>query len=147
MSSAMTFALRHPLSIVFVLAALAATVIVFTFARPQDHPRYESKMIDFSQVRYYSPPTVRRAFAEDQVRLRFVSRFSGIEAYSNRRLPFDADQLQVMVGPSSGRGSWGPKLEPYDERFGNVLVTYGGNDEQLLERVKAAVSALRTLGA
>jgi hypothetical protein len=62
---------------------------------------------------------------------------------SNERAPLEADALQVMIGPPKGRGSWGPKLEPYDERFGNVLVTYGGEDEQLLRRVKAAVSALR----
>jgi hypothetical protein len=34
-------------------------------------------------------------------------------------------------------------LEPYDERLANVMVTYGGEDEGLLDRVKAAVSALR----
>jgi hypothetical protein len=44
---------------------------------------------------------------------------------------FFADALQVEVGPRAGTGSWGPKLESYDERFGNVLVTYGGHDEQL----------------
>lgn len=58
-----------------------------------------------------------------------------------------ADELQVLVGPRRGHGSWGPKLEPYDERFGNVLVTYGGRDERMLERVKNAVSALRSSGA
>ena len=49
----------------------------------------------------------------------------------------------MMVGPRTGRGSWGPKLESYDERFGNVFVSYGGHDEGLLGRVKAAVAALR----
>jgi len=48
-----------------------------------------------------------------------------------------------MIAPHNGNGSWGPKLEPYDVRFGNVFVTYGGKDKRLLERVKAAVSDIR----
>jgi hypothetical protein len=48
-----------------------------------------------------------------------------------------------VIGPRTGTGSYGPELEPYDERFGNVLVTYGRDDAQLLERVSAAVDALR----
>lgn len=44
---------------------------------------------------------------------------------------------------ATGTGSWGPKLEPYDERFANILVTYGGTDEYLLARVEDAVAALR----
>jgi hypothetical protein len=54
-----------------------------------------------------------------------------------------ADALNVVVGPRAGRGSYGPELESYDERFGNVLVTYGGGDKRLLDRVKAAVDVLR----
>jgi hypothetical protein len=61
----------------------------------------------------------------------------------HERVPCRAAVLQVMVGPKTGRGSWGPKLEPYDERFDNVLVTYGGHDEALLRQVEAAVSDLR----
>jgi hypothetical protein len=51
--------------------------------------------------------------------------------------------LQVQVAPRNGKGSWGPVLQPYDERFDNVGVTYGGGDEALLERVEAAVEDLR----
>jgi hypothetical protein len=47
------------------------------------------------------------------------------------------------VAPSIGSGSWGPELEPYDERFDNLLVTYGGNNQRLLDEVDAAVSSLR----
>jgi hypothetical protein len=139
----MRFALRHPASIVVIASACAVCAAVFVFARPTYHRQYESKMIDFSEARYYSPATVQLAFADHGVRLRQVNRFSGIEIFSDKRLPFDADQLHVMVGPHTGHGSWGPKLEPYDERFGNVYVSYGGRDEQLLARVKAAVSTLR----
>lgn len=142
----MAFAIRHPASIVAVLTALAATGAVLALARPQYQRRYESKMIDFSQVKHLTPAIVRRAFADQGVQLRYVTRFLGIQVFSNERLPFDADQLQVLVGPRTGRGSWGPVLEPYDERFDNVAVTYGERDERLLVRVKAAVSVLSSRG-
>jgi hypothetical protein len=48
-----------------------------------------------------------------------------------------------MVAARRGKGSWGPKLEPYDARFGNVFVSYGGRDPALLARIKSAVSELR----
>jgi hypothetical protein len=98
-------------------------------------------MIDFSQVRYYSPDAVRSAFAEQGIRLQRKSSFYGITMFSRVAVP-DADALQVLVGPKAGKASWGPKLEAYDERFGNVYVSYGGTDEQLLSKVKAAVSIL-----
>jgi hypothetical protein len=50
--------------------------------------------------------------------------------------------LNVVVGPRTGMGSYGPELETYDERFGNVLVTSGGG-ERLLDRVRAAVDVPR----
>src|SRR5438067_255902 len=137
----MAFALRHPASIIVLLAALGATATVFVVARPQYHPRTESKMIDFSNQRYYSPDAVRRVFAQHGVRLPHKVVFT-ITLFSQTARD-QADDLQVLVAPRTGKGSWGPKLEPYDERFGNVAVTYGGRDEQLLERVKDAVSALR----
>lgn len=125
------------------LAALAAFAAVFMFARPAYHAQYESKMIDFSSEHYYSPSVVRRSFAGHGITLHPGDRSGGLTWLSSAPLPFPADSLQVMIAERNGRASWGPKLQPYDERFGNVLVTYGGNDERLLERVKAAVAALR----
>jgi hypothetical protein len=138
------FALRHWISIAVVLGALAATTAVFAFARPAYHPPYESKMIDFSRQRYVSPATVRSAFRAHGIRLSAGdSPGPGMTWFCNERVPCTADALQVMVGPRTGRGSWGPQLEPYDERFGNVLVTYGGHNDALLRRIDAAVSELR----
>jgi hypothetical protein len=138
------FALRHSVAIGVVLAAVAATAGVLVFARPEYHPPYESKMIDFSKERYVSPATVRQAFAAHGIRLVVGDApGKGTAWLCNERVPCMADALQVMVGPRTGRGSWGPKLEPYDERFGNVFVTYGGHDEALLKRVQSAVSQLR----
>jgi hypothetical protein len=48
-----------------------------------------------------------------------------------------------MLGSRNGKGSWGAKQEPYDVRFGNVFISYGGHDEALLARVRAAVAELR----
>jgi hypothetical protein len=138
----MRLAVRHPAPFLVVLSACATIAAVFAFARPAYHPRYESKMIDFSQVRHYSPGVVRRAFAGQGIRLQRNSSFYGITMFSRVAVP-DADALQVLVGPKTGKASWGPKLEPYDERFGNVLVTYGHEDEQLLGRVETALSTLR----
>jgi hypothetical protein len=136
--------LRHPISLAVVLGAIAATAAVFIFARPQYHPRYESQMIDFSSRRYISPATVRRAFAANGIPLvAGDAPGKGTAWLSSEPAPWTADALQIMVGPRTGRGSWGPKLEPYDERFDNVLVTYGGHDEVLLRRAKAAVATLR----
>ncbi len=134
---------RYSVSILVVLAASLAIFTVLTFARPQYHPQYESKMIDFSKQRYYAGATVRKAFAAQQIRLyAFDGPATAWTGFSNEPAAF-ADALNVMVAPRAGKGSWGPRLEPYDERFGNVLVTYGGHDEDLLQAVKAAVASLR----
>jgi hypothetical protein len=55
---------RYSLSLLVVLIATLGTFAVFTFAKPQYNPRYESKMIDFSKQNYVSPDTARVAFAK-----------------------------------------------------------------------------------
>ena len=138
----MAFLSRHPFSVLIVGAGAATLAAALIFARPQYHREYESPMIDFATVRHYEPAVVRRAFAAHGVRLRYENDFAGIVVYGNTRERFAGD-LHVMVGPRRGTGSWGPELEPYDERFGNVFVSYGGNDERLLRAVTAAVDDLR----
>jgi hypothetical protein len=143
-ASGVTFLPRYSVSIMVILAATTATFAVFTFARPEYHPRYESKKIDFSTQDYHSPADVRQAFSTHGIKLRGVdSPAPGFLWLSNSPPPWPADALQVLIAPHNGKGSWGPRLEPYDERFGNVMVTYGRKDERMLDRVKAAVSALR----
>jgi hypothetical protein len=139
------FVRQHSISLFLIVAALVATAGVFAFARPTYRPRYENEMIDFSKQDHVSLEAVRKAFAAEGIRLRVSSRFDGYVTLSNRSpgAPLPADALQVVVAPRTGKGSWGPKLEPYDERFGNVLVTDGDADDQLLTRVETAVAALR----
>jgi hypothetical protein len=141
----MAFALRHLVLLVIVALAVVATGAVFAFARPQYHAQYESKMLDFSKLHYYNPASVRHAFAANHVDLRSAAH-AGDLVFSDHAKPWPADALQVAVGPRKGRGSFGPKLEPYDERFGNVMVTYGGHNEQLLRRIENAVAAIRQSG-
>jgi hypothetical protein len=56
--------------------------------------------------------------------------------------PQTADKLSVLVGTRTGLVGFGAKYNAYDERFENVMITYGGSDEALLARIKAAVAAL-----
>lgn len=125
-----------------VCVALVATAGVFTFAKPVYHPPNESKTIDFSKTDYFSPRLVRSAFARHGIVLTGITQ-AGFALLSNKKPPWPAASLQLAVAPHDGKGSWGSKLEPYDERFGNVFVTYGGHDEKLLRRVKAAVADIR----
>jgi hypothetical protein len=134
--------LRNPVMLVAICAAAVGTVGVFTFAKPQYRPRHESKMIDFSKREYHRPSSVRTAFLAHGVDLRYRTSIAGVQQMSNSPT-WEASALLVAVAPRQGKGSWGPELEPYDERFDNVLVTYGGKDEDLLRRVEAAVSDLR----
>ena len=60
---------RYSVSILAVVGAILATFAVFTLARPQYHPRYESKMIDFSKQDYYRPAALRQAFAAQGIKL------------------------------------------------------------------------------
>jgi hypothetical protein len=138
----MALLVRNPVLIFAVFVAALGTLAVFTFAKPEYQPRNDSKMIVFSQVEYYSPSRVRATFAANGIDLRFRNEFSGFQQLSNTPSG-EASALLVVIGPRSGTGSWGPKFQRYDERFGNVLVSYGGTDEQLLRRVEAAVSDLR----
>jgi len=133
---------RYRISAAVVLGALAGVSAVFLFARPVFRPQYESEMIDFAQRDYYGPQRVRQAFEARSVRLRYRTGFAGFLSFSNTP-SFTADSLQVNIAPRTGKGSWGPRLEAYDVRFGNIFVSYGGDDRALLQRVQSAVETLR----
>jgi hypothetical protein len=143
-TSVMRLAARHLVGVLLIASMLLVTVGVFTFARPQYHSPNESKTIDFSKEGYYPLAVVKRAFAAHGIVLHpGASPAPGFAWLGGGPPPFPAASLQVLVAPHNGRGSWGPKLEPYDERFGNVFVSYGGHDDALLRRIDAAVSDIR----
>jgi hypothetical protein len=48
----------------------------------------------------------------------------------------------VVVGGRTGRVGFGAQATSFDERFENVLVTYDGTDEAVVERLEAAVDEL-----
>jgi hypothetical protein len=128
--------------VAFAVVAAALTVGVLSLARAQVAEPEESEMIDFSEQRYYEPGIVQQAFGSHGIDLPVRSRSNGLLVLSDDPL-LRAGSLQVAVAPRTGTGSWGPELDAYDERFGNLLVTYDGQDEQLLADVKAAVADLR----
>jgi hypothetical protein len=138
----MALLVRNPVVILGGVAAAVGTFAVFTFAKPEYHSRNDSRMIDLSKVEHHSPSRVRAAFAANGIDLRLRNEFSGIQQLSNAASG-EASALLVAIGPRSGTVSWGPKFQTYDERFDNVLVSYGGTNEQLMRRVEAAVSDIR----
>ena len=122
-------AANHPASVLVLLGAVLSVATVFVYSS--------------SLRQYYSPDVVKRTFAAHGVHLQYATSPDGVRILSLRPVPLEASALQVAVAARTVKVSWGPKLEPYDERFGNVDVTYGGHDEKLLQRVRAAVADLR----
>ena len=111
------------------LGAVLCTATVFVYATPQ-HP-------------YRSPDAVRSAFAAHGVHLRDATSPDGVHILSLCPCRSRPPRFRSQSRRAPRRSIGGPKLQPYDERFANVDVTYGGRDEQLLERVRAAVADLR----
>jgi hypothetical protein len=113
----MRVAANHPASVLVVLGAFLSVATVFVYARPEQHS--------------YTPDAVQRAFAAHGVRLRYAASPDGARVLR-------AGDVRVVIGRNLG-----PKVKPYDERFGGVDVAYRGRDEKLLQRVRAAVADLR----
>jgi hypothetical protein len=139
----MPFLARYRASVTILVAAFVATIGVFVFARPEYRSAHESDPVDLAAQFYFEPVSVKRAFAAEGVDLSHSAKFEGITTLSD--VPhWDVTNLTVTVAPRTGTVDWGPKFQDqYDERFGNLLVQYGGEDEELLARVKAAVATLQ----
>ena len=144
----MALALRYPISSLVILFALVATAAAFTVARPRFHPAVEVENVDLAAQLYRSEADVRKAFADAGIRSTHAIRGAGLNAtwFGIGSPPWDAKALYVMVFPGKGvlglgHGDW--EDEAYEQRVGNVLVHYGGDDPHVLEQTKAAVAALR----
>lgn len=142
----MAFVLRYPISLVIVLAALAAMTAVFVFARPQ-YRTPDQRIVDLNRVHPFSPAVVRRTFAAQGIRLRYSNeeqRGSGPLWLSTTPPPVPVGGLYVIFAGDSGTVSWGPKPSgEYDQPVGNLDVHYGGNNPSTIAALKAAVAGLR----
>ena len=135
---------RYHVSMTIVLTAAAAVGAVFAFARPAYERDRGGEMLDLAKVEHHSLAEVRAAFAKHGLPLRYDNAPSEPLLLSAQPLRGAADSLNVyFFARRTGTFSWGPKLDGvWDARLGNVLVAYGGHDEQLLARAKAAVDEL-----
>jgi hypothetical protein len=134
---------RHPVSLTIVVAAAAATAAVFTFARPQLESAPGTEMVNLAEKDYISPYAVRAAFAAEDLALQYTTRFGSFLILHSDPPPQTAEKLSVVVGARTGRVSFGAKYNAYDERFENVMVSYGGSNEALRGRIKLAVATLK----
>lgn len=134
---------RHPVSFAIVLAVAAAVAAVFTFARPQLESEPGTETVDLAEKDYISPDTVRAAFAAESLPLQYKARSGPLIVLHSDPPPQTAEKLSVVVGARTGRVGFGAKYNAYDERFENVMVTYGGGDGALLARIEAAVARLK----
>ena len=147
----MTWLHRHTLSLAILIFALAIVGAVFTFARPTYHPSNGTTTVDMTGERHYTVAQVERAFASHAVHL-VVANHDGNARHGliflapPRPRGVPSDFLVTLFG-TEAKVMFGPDTSPsYDERFGNVDVSYGRPhpDEVLLARIKAAVSDLQS---
>ena len=99
-------------------------------------------MVDLAEKDYISPAAVRAAFAAESLPLRYMTRSGLLLVLHSDPPPQTAEKLSVVVGARKGRVGFGARYNAYDDRFENVMVTYGGSDDALLARIKAAVATL-----
>ncbi len=138
---------RHPLSTALVLSALAATVAVFTFARPEYRDDIPVETVNLAAEEHLSVSAVRDAFAASGIDLRHANTDTEVAWLAPAPPPHDERSLYVNVLPTTGTVGIGQvESDAYEERVGNVVVHYGGGDARTLERVEAAVAALREAG-
>jgi hypothetical protein len=142
------FARRYPVSLAVVVAAVTATAAFFTVARPRYDPAVDVESVDLSRELHHSVAEVRAAFAAEGVAFsaKVDDPTSGMTMLGVGPRPWDVTDLSVTVLPAEGvvgigHGEWEETM--FEERVGNVLVQYGGDDEALLARVKRALQRLR----
>jgi hypothetical protein len=138
---------RHLVSLAVALAAVAAVVV---FAHPQLASDLTiepgTEMVDLAEKDFISPAAVRAAFAAEGLPLPYTTAIGSpplVTLSNSARGTATAGKLFVLVGARTGRVGFGAKFTEYDERFENVMVTYGGGDEAMLTQIRAAVETLR----
>ncbi len=140
----MTLLVRYRTSAVLVLVAVAAVGGLFTVARARvETGGGDSQMIQLAQQAHVSVTEVRDAFAAEGIVLRY-STTSPVVTILSTSPPgrWTSEKLFVHVGGRTGQIDFGVRLTEYDERFENILVTYGGDDESLLRHIESSVETL-----
>ena len=152
MHVAMRLLNRSPALVGFVCAAAGAAAVV-VFAHPQLASDLTSEpgteMVDLAEKDYISPATARAAFAAEGLPLAYTTSVGLPPLLILSNSPpatSTAEKLVAPVGARTGRVGFGGKFTPYDERFENVVVTYGGDDEAVLTRITAAVRRMESNG-
>jgi hypothetical protein len=143
-STSMELVTRYAVSLVVLLVAFATVGGAYVLARPEYRAADASEMIELAEQEYISPGAVGAAFAAEGVRLPHRSAFVNMTILNSAPPAAQGrpGKVVVVVGGRTGRVGFGPKVTPYDERFENVLVTYDGTDEAVVDRIDAAVAAL-----
>jgi hypothetical protein len=140
----MTLLVRYRTSAVLVLVAVAAVGGLFTVARARvETGGGDSQMIQLAEQAHVSVAAVRDAFAAEGIVLRYSTTAPVVTILSTSPPgQWTSEKLFVHVGGRTGQIDFGARSTEYDERFENILVTYGGDDESLLRRIELSVEAL-----
>jgi membrane-bound lytic murein transglycosylase B len=146
----MSWLTRHVLSLGVLVFALAIVGTVFTFARPEYRPVSNTTTVDMARQHQYTVAQIERAFATHAIPLAVINRngdakHGAVFLARPRRGPLAPTFLVTRFGPEA-KVMFGPaSTTTYEERFGNVDVSYGmpHPNAALLARIKAAVADLR----
>src|SRR4051812_23945991 len=127
---------RHPQSVVVVLGAVAAMIGLLAVTRPGAHSsaKAQATPVAVPAGAHHSIASVRRAFLGEGLSFRFRNRTADVTTLSPVPPPWLDDDLYVEVGAVVPAAA--PAQGVYERRSGNVLVHYGGADDQMLARVR-----------
>jgi hypothetical protein len=135
----------HRIAVGVVAAALIATAGLFALARPAYHARVTEKLVDMRHEDHYRPAEVMRAFATQGIALVRVNHDGGTSFYKGRHLgPADDSFLVTLIDPNVTVGfETGTRKIGYEQRLGNLDVSFGWHDDTLVGRIKAAMKAVK----
>jgi hypothetical protein len=141
---------RHVLSLGVLVFALAIVGTMFTFARPEYRPTSYTTTVDMAHQDHYTVAQVEQAFDAHAIPLAVMNhngdaKHGAVFLARPRRGRLAPTFLVTLFGPEA-KVMFGPaSTTAYDERFGNVDVSYGNPhpNAALLARIKAAVSDLQ----
>jgi len=136
---------RHAVAVVAVAVALVGTAGVFVFAKPTYQPAVTSKTVDMTTQDHYTIAEVRPAFAAQGIVLIRRSGAGGTTYFSDKHPGVAGDSLLVTIFDPHAKVGFCTVCAaiPYEQRLGNLLVSYGGRDAGLLSKVRAAVAAVK----